>query len=173
MTSKAFKVSIEDLPGKRLLGNWMSLNVMEDKNEYAQVKEAFSRRLKGLPGFDTRPGYGVCANIRENLDCRYWTVVEDLPGSPTPKGMVAINVDPGWYACLLAAKDVSLAEFYHYTRNFWEREQTAYMVDRQKPCFEFLGQQWTGPGGMKLFVPLRERYRQADFETRRSSLLSA
>lgn len=173
MTSKTYSVSIEDLPGKRLLGNWMSLNVIEDKNEYAQVKEAFSRRLKGLPGFDTRPGYGVCSNIRENLDCRYWTVVEDLPGSPTPKGMVPINVDSGRYACLAAAKNVSLGEFYHYIRNFWETEQADYLVDRQKPCFEFLGQQWTGMAGMKLFVPLKDRYRQAGLEGRPSSLFSA
>lgn len=173
MTSKTFTVTIEDLPAKRMLGNWMSLNALEDKNEYAQVKEAFSRRLKALPGFNTRAGYGVCSNMRDNLDCRYWTAVEDLPGSPTPNGMIAIILDAGRYACLSAAKDVTLAEFYDYLCNSWERKQSSYMVDRQKPCFEFLGQQWNRLGGLKFFVPLKEQHRQLTLEEAPTARLSA
>ena len=160
MASKIFTVTIEDLPEKRMLGNWMSLNALEDKNEYTLVKEAFSRRLKGLPGFGTRAGYGVCSNILENLDCRYWTAVEDLPGNPAPNGMIPIILDAGRYACLSATKGVTLAEFYAYLCNSWERKQSAYLVDRQKSCFEFLGQQWARLEGLKFFVPLKERLRQ-------------
>lgn len=158
MATKAFTVTIEALPRKRLLGNWMSLNVVGDRSEYIQLKEAFSRRLKALPEARSRPGYGVCAEMRENLDCRYWTAIEAGPDGVIPNGMIPINLAAGTYACLSAAEGVTLAEFYEYVCNCWEPSQADYLVDHTKPCFEFFGENWGGSGGVKLFVPLKEKY---------------
>jgi len=173
MATKTFTVMIEDLPRKRLLGNWMSLNVAGDRSEYVQLKEAFSRRLKALPEARARPGYGVCAEMRENLDCRYWTAIEASPDGVIPNGMIPINLAAGPYACLSAAQGVTLAEFYDYVCNSWERNQTHYRVDHGKPCFEFFGENWAGAGGVKLFVPLKEHYQQMGLEQPLETAISA
>lgn len=162
MTAVNFTVTIEDRPRKSLLGNWMSLNAARDKGDRAQLKEAFSRRVQAMPG--TRAGYGVCSNLRENLDCRYWMAIEADPDNPIPNGMVGITLEAGPYACLNAPVGVSLADFYDYIRNSWEETQAVYMVDRHKPCFEFFGDDWGNCGGMKLFVPLKEKFQQYSLE---------
>lgn len=165
MATKTFTVTIEDLPRKRLLGNWMSLNAAEDRGEYAQIKEAFSRRLKALPGIVGQDGYGVCSDIQDNLDCRYWTAIEAGRDGFIPNGMVSISLAAGPYACLSAAEGVTLAEFYDYICNSWEQTQAVYMVDRHKPCFEFFGGDWGPSGGLKLFVPLKEKYQTLGLES--------
>lgn len=162
MTPKTFTVTIEELPPKRLLGNWMSLNAAEDQTEYAQLKEAFSRRLKAMPGPEPPVGYGVCSDMRDNLDCHYWTAIEAEPDGFVPNGMIPISLDSGHYACLSAPQGTTLAEFYDYMCNFWERAQSAYLIDRHKPCFEFFGQDWSGPVGLRFYVPLKERYHQPE-----------
>lgn len=162
MTTVNFTVTIEDRPQKCLLGNWMSLNAAKDKGDRAQLKEAFSRRVKAMPGI--LPGYGVCSNLQANFDCRYWMAIEADPDNPIPNGMVGITLEAGPYACLNAPEGVSLADFYDYILNSWEETQAIYMVDHHKACFEFFGENWGNAGGLKLCVPLKEKVRQFSLE---------
>lgn len=153
MSSITFKVTVQDVPRKHLVGNWMSLNAAADQEDYEALWQVFSNRLNQVPGLVNETSYGICANLQENLDCNYWTAIENFPGMPVPRGMVAIAISDGPYACLSNSYRVTLDEAYDYLGNHWERSQATFVIDRQKPCFE----QYDRQGGFKLYVPLKLR----------------
>ena len=157
MSDSTFKITVNDVPRKHLVGNWMSLNVATDQEDYALLWQVFLNRLNQVPELGNEAGYGVCANLKENLECNYWTAIEVHPGMPVPKGMVPITVSDGPYACLVSGHRVNLDEAYDYLCNQWERSQGTFMVDRLKPCFEQYDRNGGQTGGFKLYVPLKPR----------------
>lgn len=157
MSNNTFKITVHDLPRKHLVGNWMSLNAATDLEDYAAVWQVFFNRLKKVPELGPETGYGVCANLQENLDCHYWTAIEVQPGRPVPRGMVPLAVSDGPYVCLTSVDRVGLDEAYEYLCNQWERSQSTFEIDRLKPWFEQVECRSGLEGGFKLCVPLRLR----------------
>ena len=157
MLNSTFKVTVHDLPRKHLVGNWMSLNAVTDQEDYDAVWQVFLKRLSRVPELGNEISYGVCTNMKENLDCNYWTTIEIHPGMPVPKGMVALTVSDGPYVCLTRGERVSLDEAYDFLYNQWERSQSTFEIDRQKPWFEQIERNGGSPGCIKLCVPLKLR----------------
>ena len=154
MNHQDFAITIENLPRKRLLGNWTRLNAAMDKNECLDFRQAFCRRLQAVPGLEEQAAYSVCVNMKDNLDCEYWTAVEAGPDSPAPKGTVAMELDGGCYACLELPSGQSPAESYDSLFKLLESSQPSYAVDRDKPCFEVYDRNGQS-GQVKIFIPCR------------------
>lgn len=158
MSNNTFEVSVLNVPSKNLVGNWMALNAAADQEDYAALWQVFFNRLNKVPELSPEISYGICANLKENLDCHYWTAIETRPGLPVPRGMVSITVGDGPYACLSGSRRITLDEAYDYLCNQWEKSQSAFVVDRQAPCFEEHGRDKGSSGGFrKLCVPLKVR----------------
>lgn len=157
MAEKNFKVTVRDVPQLHLVGNWMSLNAAADQDDYETLWQVFSNRLSRAPGLSDEARYGVCVNLQENMDCKYWTAIESHPGRPVPRGMVPFAVGNGTYACISGDGRVTLDEAYDYLCNHWEKSQSAFAVDRHKPCVERFESNGSGADSVTLFVPLKPR----------------
>ena len=157
MAKKTFEISIEEMPGKKLLGNWTRLNQATDGDDCNMLWLAFSRRLKALEGINGQNRYGVCSDIKDDLDCRYWTAIEADQALGSPSGMVSLWLDGGPYACLTVDRGTSLAEAYEYLRDSWVCSQTVYALNPQKPSYELYGNDWEKHDQLKFFIPLQKR----------------
>ena len=153
MLTNTFQVTVEVMPRKRLLGNWMFLNAASDQEDLRQLHRAFSRRVSGFGSLEGRTVYGVCANMRENLDCNYWTAIEAPTDGFVPQGMVPLTLDEGLYACVTTS-GLTLAESFDFLNDYWNETLAIYVVDRTKPCYEVLEENWDGHS-VKIFIPLK------------------
>jgi len=155
MSNNNYQITIEEVPGRQLLGTWMHLNAAEDKDECLGLWRAFARRIKAQNGLEGGEGYGLCANMRENLDCDYWTAIEARPGATIPSGMVPVTLDGGRYVCLTVDSGACLADCLAFIYNSWEKSQDAYKLDRSKPGFEQYGPDWEKRNAFRICVPCR------------------
>lgn len=152
------RITIEELPGLRLAGNWMQLNLSMEFDDLLGLWQAFSRRL-GIAQSERVPlAYGICTDIQDNHDCRYWTALEiDHMGS-LPTGMVPVFVPGGLYACLSVEGITPLVDCRTYLSMIWAPGQAVYDLDVDKPCFEVTYGQWDKPDTRKVCLPLKLRH---------------
>jgi predicted transcriptional regulator YdeE len=156
MEPETVKITIEDLPERLLLGNWMRLNINTVAEDYPILWAAFSRRIAKIGNLADRPLYGVCANHQIGGSFDYWTAIEILPGTPNLNGMFPFPIPAGAYACLFKPQGATLIDSYASIYKSLDLLDD-YALNRQSPSFELYGLSGDQKQDVKICVPLQSR----------------
>ena len=154
MGGDIFNPTIENVAERCLYGNWMTLGVETLDCDYDLVWAALALRIRSLAGL-VRDRVGLGTEVRLGRPFPYWTAVELSPGAPVPAGMVPVTVPAGTYLALGRCSLARLAEAYDFAYTHWENSE--YVIDRSRLCFEQYGPMGLSREEVSLFMPLTSR----------------